>query len=92
MITTKDEEEKADPGGLRQDECVHFSETACMSVCTLVRHHVSACEWGGYWRVWGTFIVLYIICVPAIPPWDPELLGQNMGPELLGRPRRPSLR
>ena len=32
---------------MREGECVHSCETACMSVCTLVRHHVSACELGG---------------------------------------------
>ena len=32
---------------MRQDECVHSTEIAYLSVGTLVRHHVSACEWGG---------------------------------------------
>ena len=48
LLDTKNaEEEKAEPGGMRQDECVHSSGTDFISVCTLVRHHVSPCEWGG---------------------------------------------
>ena len=44
-----------------------------MSMCTLAIHHVSACEWGG--MLAGTLVYRQA----------PDLVGQNMGPELLGQ-------
>ena len=74
---------------MRQDACVHSCETACMSVCTLVRRDVSACEWGG--MLADTFV--YFRHGPrTTSAMNPELLGQNMGPELLGRLGRLELR
>ena len=54
-------------GDMRQDEC----GTECMSVCTHVRHHVSAGYVGGYIRV---------------PPWTQDWWVQNCWPALPAGP------